>query len=191
MAFHSIRSTSYSIKNTKEPYHILTINTNWRKLPYILDKLRDENFDIRRAHIRKDESTFYMKNTESPGEYMNDIIFDGYHDHYNRDKIGSIVLPTDTEVLLYNIPKLQKTTLEFSCKDRLGLLSDVLDLLLTFPYELHEGIISTVGPYAHNLFYLRKQNRSLQDPDMEYISNVFEYEVKKRKNFIEDSHPSQ
>jgi hypothetical protein len=54
----------------------------------------------------------------------------------------------------------------------------MMKLISSFPYELNKGYISTIGPYAHNLFFLQNNNKALNKNDIMYISNVFEYEIK-------------
>jgi len=153
-------------------------------MPYVLDKLRDDHYDIRKAHIKHDSAVLYVKDGVGDVHHkLHDIIADGYHDSYQKNGAGTtggrIILPHDAEVNLYNLPNARKTTLEFSCVDRIGLLGDILELLAVFPFELQNSYISTVGPFAHNLFFLQACKKSLKEEDLEYIRNVFEYEVKR------------
>lgn len=193
-----MQKISYRIEKITNPYYVMKFRMNWRRLPYILDRLCDLQIDIRKAHLRNNNTILYLKHSDGKEIPYKDVqslvdeaIFDGYHDHYNRHKVNAIVLPVNTDIQLYNVPNLQKTTLEFSCNDRLGLLADMLDLLVQFPYDLHTGHISTVGPYAHNMFFLQKNKKQLTMEDIQYISNVFEYEVKNREVFLQNSRPSQ
>lgn len=193
-----MQKISYRIEKANNPYYVMSFQMHWRKMPYILDRLCDLNIDIRKAHLRNTGSTLYMKRNDGKEilskevhELINEAVFDGYHDQFAREKVNRIVLPVNTDIQLYNVPNLSKTTLEFSCQDRLGLLADMLDLLVQFPYELRNGYISTVGPYAHNIFFLQKNKKQLTMEDIQYISNVFEYEVKNREVFLQNSSPSQ
>jgi UTP:GlnB (protein PII) uridylyltransferase len=181
-----IQKVSYRVEQGNVPYQVLTMNVYWRKLPYILDRLREHQYDIRKAHLKKDMTTLYVKNTDHPiskemtKKELDEIIADGYHDCYTKQSKNQIILPINTEILLYNVPGSKNTTLEFSCQDRMGLLSDMLELLTIFPYEIYRGNISTVGPYAHNMFFLQQNKKPLKKEDIDYIMNVFDYEVKSR-----------
>lgn len=192
-----IQNVFYRIQHANAPYYVMSVHIPWRKMPYVLDRLADQTIDIRKAHIRPTYSTLYMKREEHAlsikeiHDSMNETIFDGYHDSYTRQKHTKIVLPKNTKIQLYTIPDIPNTTLEFTCSDRIGLLADMMDLMVQFPYEMEHGYISTVGPYAHNMFFLQKNGKSLDKNDREYISNVFEYEVKNHLAFSNDSHPSE
>jgi len=194
-----MQNSFYRIESIRNPYCIISFRINWRKMPYILDKFHDMDIDIRKAHLRTNSATLYIKKINGSGIYSHEIdqfmnkfiLNDYYNDIYDRHKTNQIVLPISTNVQIYNIPNLSKTTLEFCCNDRIGLLSDMIDLLIQFPYEIQNGYISTVGPYAHNMFFLQKNKKPLDQEDIQYISNVFEHEVKNREVFIQNNSPSQ
>lgn len=166
------------------PYHVISLDAPWRKISYITGRFRDMQIDIRKAYIKKDTSILYLKGNKGQPlhniqkEYIKEVLDEGYFDSYSNIINQEIVLPKDTEIHLYNIPGLYYTTLEFSCEDRIGLLSDVMDMISTFPYDLNQAYISTIGPYAHNVFFLENNNKPLREQELLYISNVFEYEIK-------------
>lgn len=165
------------------PYHVISLDAPWRKIGYITDRLRNIEVDIRKAYIQKDTTILYLKGNkgrpliESQKKYIEEVMEDGYYDSYST-VTNSIKLPSNTEIHLYNIPVLPYTTLEFSCEDRIGLLSDVMEMMASFPYDLNRGYISTIGPYAHNVFFLENNQKPLRENEILYISNVFEYEIK-------------
>jgi UTP:GlnB (protein PII) uridylyltransferase len=151
--------------------------------------MRDYEIDIRKAYIEKNKSTLYLKGTKGTRlsnlkqAFVKEILETGYTDYdydyeYNIDNYRQIKIPCETEIQMYSVPNINYTTLEFSCKDRIGLLSDMMRLIESFPYQLDKGYISTIGPYAHNLFFLQNNNKALNKNDMTYISNIFEYEIK-------------
>lgn len=166
------------------PYHVISLDAPWRKISYITGRLRDMQIDIRKAYIKKDTSILYLKGSKGrplhniQKEYVKEVLDEGYYDSYSNLTSQEIVLPSNTEIHLYNIPGLSYTTLEFSCEDRIGLLSDMMDMMSSFPYDLNQAYISTIGPYAHNVFFLENNRKPLRDSEMLYISNVFEYEIK-------------
>ena len=165
------------------PYHVISLDAPWRKMGYITDRLREMQIDIRKAYIQKDSSILYLKGNkgrplvETQRKYIEQVMEEGYFDSYSNTS-NAIKLPANTEIHLYNIPGLAYTTLEFSCEDRIGLLSDVMEMMSSFPYDLNRGYISTIGPYAHNVFFLENNQKPLRENEILYISNVFEYEIK-------------
>ena len=165
------------------PYHVISLDVPWRKVGFVTDRFRNMQVDIRKAYIQKDNSILYLKGAkgrplmEEQKKYINDVMEEGYFDSYSSSH-NSIKLPANTEIHLFNIPGLAYTTLEFSCEDRIGLLSDVMEMMASFPYDLDRGYISTTGPYAHNVFFIQNNQKPLRENEMTYISNVFEYEIK-------------
>lgn len=180
----SIVKINNSYKSNRVPYNIISVNINWRKLPVLLDKLQDNNYNISKAYINNNNVSLFVKYLLSFEEIdnINELVTEikENNDLYTNNRI---ILPKNTEILLYNCPYTfkDKTILEFSCDDRMGLLRDMIELLTCFPYEISEAYINTVyDKYANNIFLLQKNNRSLTSNEIEYISNVFEYEVKRK-----------
>ena len=173
------------------PYHVISLDAPWRKISYITDRLRDMQIDIRKAYIQKDSSILYLKGhkgrplLDTQKKYIEEVMEEGYFDSYSNTANPAITLPGNTEIHLYNIPGLSYTTLEFSCEDRIGLLSDVMEMMGSFPYDLNRGYISTIGPYAHNVFFLENNQKPLRESEILYISNVFEYEIKENRSHNE------
>jgi len=176
--------------------HPVTIRAPWRYMPYVLDNLRSETYDIQKAIISSQSSTLYVRDMEdtilSPErvKYIKDVLSRGITiDERERAKYvhqNQIVLPMDTMVHVYNIPNVHCTILEFICEDRPGLLCDMLDLLSSLPVEIHSSYITCVANMAHNIFHIQRENRALNDDEITYVTNVFEYEVK-RKDIIGDT----
>lgn len=188
----------HRIERANIPYHVVTVTSSWRKLPYVLDAVRDLNMDVRKAYLTPSDSTFYLK--EKDGEplslqrqqelshtFDNGVVVD-VRERYKILFQTPLKLPKDTRVLLYNIPAQLYTILEFTCADRVGLLCDILDALSSFPIEIEIGHISTVSGFAHNVLQLTRDGRALNDAEIEYIQNVFEYEIKQR---VENDQPSE
>lgn len=189
----------HRIERANIPYHVVTVTTPWRRLPYILDVVRDLNIDVRKAYLTPIDSTFYLK--EGGGQHLslqrkqelthmldNGVVVD-VRERCKFMFQAPLKLPKDTHVLLYNIPAQLYTVLEFTCADRVGLLCDILDALSSFPIEIELGHISTVSGFAHNVLQLTKDGRALNDAEIEYIMNVFEYEIKQKCG--EDYQPSE
>lgn len=174
----------------------VTIRAPWRYMPYVLDNLRSETYDIQKAIVSSQSSTLYVRDMEDPlvsperVKYIKDVLGRGITiDERERAKYvhqNQIILPTDTMVHVYNIPNVHCTVLEFICEDRPGLLCDMLDLLSSLPVEIHSSYITCVSNMAHNIFHIQRDNRALNDDEIAYVTNVFEYEVK-RKDVMGDS----
>lgn len=185
MRFH------YQLEHITKPHHIITVKTDWRNLPVILDGFRNIHLNIRRAHITESASTFYMKdlsnkiNDENMKAELTKII-----NMENTMSLGfkyaRMRLPLDTQILMYNVPTNNYTTMEFGCNDRIGLLCDLLQFLEPLSVDLKESYVTTVGNFAHNIIHLSKGDKPLSDEDMMYIYNVFEYEAKERFTPTED-----
>lgn len=165
-------------------------------MPYVLDNLRSETYDIQKAIVTSKYSTLYLKEADdspltiSRIQNVADIFNKGIIiDERERAKYvyqNQIVLPTDTSVLIYNIPNMNYTVLEFICEDRLGLLCDMLDLLTSLPIDVHSSYVTSISLMAHNIFHIQKEERALTNEEIAYITNIFEYEVK-RKDIMGDS----
>jgi hypothetical protein len=180
----SIIKLNSSFKRNRVSYNSISLNINWRKLPILLDKLYDKDFNISKAYINNNDTTLFIKNflCFEQMEYIDEIVEDAKNDDTIYGK-NNIILPSNTEILLYNSPKTLKnrTILEFSCDDRTGLLSDMIELLSCFPFEINEAYINTINDkYVNNIFLLQKNNNCLTSNEIEYISNIFEYEVKRK-----------
>jgi UTP:GlnB (protein PII) uridylyltransferase len=173
------------------PYHILSVQTPWRKLSKITHKFRENDIDIRKAYIQPESSVLYLKESKDRilsrhhRNYITSLIEDVYQQDDDVVDTNNILLPETTEIHLYNVPKTNYTTLEFSCQDRLGLLTDMINLIASFPYEMKRAYISSVGSYAHNIFLLNHRDKPLDYKEVQYISNVFEYEVKERSYHVD------
>lgn len=186
-------SFQYKMEHVAVPHHIITIRTKWRNLPVILDGFRNIPLDIRRAHITDDSSTFYLKEASSKLT-IKDVqtqlaVVMKMRDQFEEVGFGHrssrMKLPMDTQIMLYNMPTDNYTTMEFVCNDRIGLLCDLLLFLDPLSVEIKESFITTVGGAAHNILHLQKNGKELSENDMLYIRNVFEHEAKERFDNIQ------
>jgi UTP:GlnB (protein PII) uridylyltransferase len=186
----------YKMERSSFAMHPVTVKAPWRYMPYVLDNLRSETYDIQKAIVTSKYSTLYLKEADdspltiSRIQNVADIFNKGIIiDERERAKYvyqNQIVLPTDTSVLIYNIPNMNYTVLEFICEDRLGLLCDMLDLLTSLPIDVHSSYVTSISLMAHNIFHIQKEERALTNEEIAYITNIFEYEVK-RKDIMGDS----
>jgi hypothetical protein len=173
--------TRFHIHPNHRPYHIISVHSPWRKMPSILQKLREDNVDVRRAYITKNTTVLYLKNIDgrflpiNSKQRLTNLLSDYILEVPLNSKIQ---LPRDTEVLIYNIPNYPYTTLEFTCPDRPGLLSDLLELITLFHIDIQTGFVNTAMNYANNVFYLHRDHKPLSEIEIQYIQNIFEYEVK-------------
>ena len=189
-----IHNVFYKIQKTKTPEYVMSVHIPWRKLSYVLDHLSEQNIDIRKAHIRKNTSTLFITRNDEiihitdMYKYMKSITL---YETPSTEKRNKIVLPKKANIYLYTMPETSYTVLEFNCSDRIGLLADMMDLLVQFPYEITNGYINTIGNYAHNMFFLQKDGKPLEKKDIEYISNTFEYDIKSQVHVPEYFNPSE
>lgn len=190
----------YRIEKTNVPYHVVTFSTPWRQLPNTLDKIRSLQLDVRKALITPQHSTIFLKEplnrplSKEKRQILEHLL--NYNENLmaydsidneellintNIDYKG-FELPNETQILLYNLPEQPYTVCEFTCKDRVGLLSDILTFLSVLPVEIQLGHISTINDQAHNAFHLVhiETKKQLTNEDVMYVSNVFEYEGKER-----------
>ena len=166
-------------KGHHTPHHVITLKSPWRKLPYILDKAREFEISVQKAYVRMSETTLFMNgNIQSYEKQLTQGISINERERAKDFYNNRLKLPKETNILLYNIPSLKYTTLEFICTDRIGLLCDLLDVLSSFPIEVRSAHVSTFFDCAHNIFYLTIDGKPLTENDITYIKNVFEYEVK-------------
>lgn len=172
---------NYKLEHVSHPHHVVTIHASWKRLPLILDCLRSIPLDIRRAHISKESSTLYLKNHCHGCDISKELTRATSMDTTSEiPRNPRMRLPLDTQILLYNIPSLNFTTMEFGCHDRIGLLCDLLLFLEPLSIDLDESYVTTVGSFAHNILHLTKNGKPLGEEEMTYIHNVFEYEAKER-----------
>jgi len=181
---------TFRVERANVPYHVLTFSRSWKDIPPVLDKVRALNLDVRKALITPDSSTIFLKESgnnslsEEKRQQLEEYLYSTHPITQEEGDVGldyqkSIELPSDTQILLYNIPSLTSTICEFSCNDRIGLLSDSLAFLSSLPVEICLGHVSTVSGKAHNLFHLVNSNGTpLDEQDIIYLSNVFEHEGK-------------
>lgn len=190
----------YRIEKTNVPYHVLTFETPWRRLPSTLDRMRSMQLDVRKALITPNHTTVFIKDSQNRSltkekrlllenllNYPETLMaYDSVeHDEllvYTNVDYKGFELPNETQIMLYNLPDQQFTVCEFTCKDRIGLLSDILTFLSVLPVDIQLGHVSTVNDQAHNAFHLVHidSNKPLTNEDVMYVSNVFEYEGKER-----------
>lgn len=179
---------TFRVERANVPYHVLTFTRQWKDIPPILDRVRALNLDVRKALITPESSTIFLKESGNASltldkqKQLEEALYNSQTvsiDDVNIEYQKSIELPNDTQILLYNIPSLPFTICEFSCNDRIGLLSDSLAFLSSLPVEICLGHVSTVAGKAHNIFHLVSTNGApLDEQDVIYLSNVFEYEGK-------------
>lgn len=178
-------------QNVVSPYHKITIEAPWRRVRYVLDELRDVPVDVRKAHITAHHSTLYVKGAQ--GERLSEEaklevyarLQEGIDLHTVEEQESQrsyaaqkLAMSDDVNVSIYNVSNTNYTLLEFSCGDRVGLLTDILNLLASLPVDIETGHISSVGNVAHNIFYLRRHDRALNDGEIQYVSNIFEHQCK-------------
>lgn len=173
-------------KNIQLPFNqrMLTVRTSWRRLPPLLEILRDVPVDIRRAYIQPEQSTLFV-NTNSPvitsddlRRFMHRVENDPFVPPVSTP--GKVELPMDSKILMYNVPQVPYTTMEFYCKDRIGLLSDLLQYMNQLDIDIYAAHITTMYDQAHNIFHLVKNDAPLEPYELLYIRNVFEHDVKPR-----------
>jgi UTP:GlnB (protein PII) uridylyltransferase len=190
----------YRIEKTNVPYHTLTFESPWRKLPNALDRIRSLQLDVRKALITPKQTTLFIKESQNRSltkekrqlletllNYPESLMaYDSIDSNelliYTNVDYSRFELPNETQIMLYNLPEQPFTVCEFTCKDRIGLLSDILTFLSVLPVDIQLGHISTVNDQAHNAFHLVhiETNKPLTNEDVMYVSNVFEYEGKER-----------
>jgi hypothetical protein len=164
--------------------HMVTVRTSWRRLPHFLEVLREVPVDIRRAYIQPQQSTLFI-NSGSPFLSSDDLRV-----HMKRIESdpfipplatpGKVELPMDTHILLYNVSNIPYTIMEFYCKDRIGLLSDLLQYMGQLDIDINAAHITTMDEQAHNIFHLLKHGKPLEQFELLYIRNVFEHDLKPR-----------
>ena len=181
----------YKLDRGANPQHIITAQARWHKLPQLLEVMREIPLNIRRAYIHENSSTFVVT---SGSPYLSTADIDKHMETLERTCTSHeityvetslwnkprIELPIDSKVLIYNFQNKPYTTMEFSCKDRVGLLSDLLQFMTELPVDIHDAIITTIGNHAHNILHLQNQNQPLESHQISYIRNVFEYDIKPR-----------
>lgn len=164
--------------------HMVTVKTPWRRLPHLLEVMREVPIDIRRAFIQPTQSTLFI-NHGSPFMSSDDLYLQ--MERIEKEPIattilqpGKVELPIDTQILFYNIPHMPYTTMEFYCKDRIGLLSDLLQYMTQLDVDISTAHITTMADQAHNIFHLQKHGKALEPFEVLYVRNVFEHDVKPR-----------
>ena len=156
------------------PHHVINTRLSWRKLPELLNIVREYNLDIRRAFIENEECVLFVRN-EPPKQVA--------HGYGVAAEHVKLISPTsyckNDQVLIYNV-KDKCTVLEFTCMDKRGLLLEMIDMLasLSIQVELKTANISCINNVAHNIFHLMKEGKALSEDDMTYIRNVLEYDFK-------------
>lgn len=189
-SMNHITRFKFRVDRSHLPYHVVTVHTPWRKMPFVLDTFRSLQLDVRKAYLTQEQSTLFLQQPtglplcEATKQDILQVLDTGIvvneRERYKELFASPFKLPADTTVHLFNVPEQPYTTLEFFCADRVGLLCDILDFLSSFPIEIHTAHISTMEGYAHNILLLTRGGHVLDEADMEYIHNVFEYEVKHR-----------
>lgn len=173
---------------------MVLVNTNWRNMSIYANKLREIDINIHKATVNKTNSVLYINDNSEhyisyeKQNYIQKCLQDINIDIINSDCSFNIKLDPSTKINIYNIPSLNLTTLEFTCKDRIGLFADLCEMLTYFPYEISKANIDTVNTSAHNTILLEKDNKQLSDTDIQFITNVFEYEIKRTKYIKDESY---
>ena len=172
------------------PYQAISLHIPWQNMPIILNRARAIDLDVRKAYIRSHESALFLKETNNrPLSTKKLEILDTILCLTKLDVEPSIIpitlaphpidLPKDTRITLYNAPSNSFTTCEFTCDDRVGLLSDILTFFTHLSVDIKSGHVSTVLDQAHNVFHITNTHGdALNGEEMLYISNVFEHEGK-------------
>jgi len=175
----------FRVEKVNLPYHVVTVTAPWRRIPYILEEVRDLDIDVRKAWITKDRTTLYLKDAKpsakkalsSPTsaflplsnpkhESLARAFDEGFMiNEWERAKSvfgHPLTLPHDTSIMIYNIPTMPITVLEFTCQDRVGLLCDMLDCLSWLPVDVQTAHISTVSEYVPQHVLLGTRGSSIE-----------------------------
>ena len=176
-----------------QTYNSIIINSHWKNLSVYTDSLRINDVNITKAYIKKNKTILIVNDLNGkyiPEEKQLQINNSLYENLVNNESISlepRFNLAPDTDIQTYDIPFEKTTVLEFYCKDQIGLLTDICDVLSWFPYEIVHAYISTKQNYAHNIIAMQNKDKCLNEYDVQYLRNVFNYEIKKTTKFIKQN----
>lgn len=176
-----------------QTYNSIIINSHWKNLSVYTDSLRMNDVNITKAYIKKNKTILIVNDLNGkyiPEEKQLQINNSLYENLVNNESISlepRFNLAPDTDIQTYDIPFEKTTVLEFYCKDQIGLLTDICDVLSWFPYEIVHAYISTKQNYAHNIIAMQNKDKCLNEYDVQYLRNVFNYEIKKTTKFIKQN----
>ncbi len=163
----------------------ISFQLEWRKVPYFLHELKRKNVSIFKAKLHHSLTTLYLNSEESNVSAIE-------HKSYLEDVLKGAVaiddvpmyqsgLHPNTNINVFNTPILPYTVINFSCPDRVGLFCEILEFLSPYSLEVVHGYCNSVNSVATNLFYITDQDgRQLTYDHVEFISNLFEHDLKKR-----------
>ena len=176
-----------------QTYNSIIINSHWKNLSVYTDSLRMNDVNITKAYIKKNKTILIVNDLNGkyiPEEKQLQINNSLYENLVNNEPISlepRFNLAPDTDIQTYDIPFEKTTVLEFYCKDQIGLLTDICDVLSWFPYEIVHAYISTKQNYAHNIIAMQNKDKCLNEYYVQYLRNVFNYEIKKTTKFIKQN----
>jgi UTP:GlnB (protein PII) uridylyltransferase len=176
-----------------QTYNSIIINSHWKNLSVYTDSLRMNDVNITKAYIKKNKTILIVNDLNGkyiPEEKQLQINNSLYENLINNEPISlepRFSLAPDTDIQTYDIPFENTTVLEFYCKDQIGLLTDICEVLSWFPYEIVHAYISTKQNYAHNIIAMQNKEKCLNEYDVQYLRNVFDYEIKNTTKFIKQN----
>lgn len=184
-------SYNYRLVSSSQPTHVLSIQGHWKDIPRILSRIRTIPVNIVQSQLTTHDAVVYMVETgteyRKEGTYSLDVqhklirlVQDAHNDDEGEWTNPDVKLPVDTKIDLYNLSNVPFTTLDFKCRDRIGLLHDLVAFIASLPVDIHSAYITTLEGTAHNIVHLQKNGLPLTWRDIEYVRNVFEYEGKDR-----------
>lgn len=160
----------------------------WRQLPVLLHDVKRMNITIHKAKMVTDWTTMYMRvpfeqSTEEKVQIVRESLSELLLGTSELDTtpLYSLGLPASTIIHVYNNTIVPYTIMDFSCSDRTGLFCEILEFLSGFDIHVEGAYINTIGNVVNNIFYITRNGTKLSDEYIEFLNNLFEFELKKKQ----------
>lgn len=169
----------------------LSFQLEWRKVPYFLHELKRKNVSVFKARLHHCWTSLYLNSEESN---VSAAIYQPYLEEVLKGSVAIDDTPMyqsglhpGTNITVYNTPTLPYTVINFSCPDRVGLFCEMLEFLAPYNIEVAHGYCNSVNSIATNLFFITDPHGDRLTPkNIEFIRNLFEYDLKKRITAMND-----
>lgn len=157
----------------------ISVYAKWKSLPVFLHELKRMDITIHKAKMHNDWTTMYLRTNDAESkQHALELILTG-NAEVDEVPLYAQGLSNTTNIYVYNITTFPYTVVDFGCKDRTGLLCEILEFLAPYDIEVRGAYINTIGDIATNMFYVTRNGEKLDTPYIEYLSNMMEYELKK------------
>ncbi len=163
----------------------ISFQSSWRHIPLVLHEMKRVNLSISKAKFHDSWTTLYINSIDPDTHatihrpHLVNVLQGRVQ--LDQEPLYNQGLHPSTVIRMFNLSNYPYTVLDFQCGDRVGLFCEILEFLTPYDIQIHHAYCNAQKYIASNMFFItNKQGNMLTPEEIEFFSNIFEYDLKKR-----------